>query len=60
MTDPLRRAFLAFGLLGLAACSSLEEEAQPTIDSLHTDEMEAAIQAAQPGKPAEAPPAKGM
>ena len=39
-----------------AACTTLEEEMQPVVDSLHTSEMNAAIEAAAPGKPPPAPP----
>lgn len=47
---------VALLVLALSGCSTLEEETQPVVDSLHTPEMEAAIRSAQPGQPAEAPP----
>jgi len=64
MTAPIARFRLASSatllLLGLAGCASLEEEMQPVVDSLHTDEMDAAIRSAQPGKPLESPPRQSM
>ena len=60
MTAPITRLYLAASLLALAGCASLEEEAQPVIDSLHTEQMEAAIRSAEPGKPMENPPRQSM
>ena len=61
MTASIARLLSAALLpLALSGCVSLEQEAQPVIDSLHTEEMEAAIRSAQPGKPLETPPRQSM
>jgi hypothetical protein len=56
MRPSIRSACLLF-TAALGACSSVPEEYQPIIDSLHTQEMEAAINAARQGdsRPAPAP-----
>ena len=57
---PFPRYLLAAAAL-VAACSSIPEEYQPIIDSLHTPEMEAAIRAArQPATPQRASRDEGM
>jgi hypothetical protein len=55
---PTARRIAAAVLIAAAstACTTLEEEMQPVVDSLHTSEMNAAIEAAAPGKPPPAPP----
>ena len=55
-----RRHFVALLLLALPACTTLEEEVQPTVDSLHTEQMDDAIRAAQSAKPPEPPPRQPM
>ena len=50
----------ALALVALGACTTLEEEMRPEVDSLHTEEMEAAIRSAQSSKPPEPPPKQPM
>jgi hypothetical protein len=55
------RSFLRLLLVSaLASCSSIPEEYQPVIDSLHTPEMEAAIHAARQADPRNPPPPENV
>ena len=47
MRPSIRSAILLVGAATVGACSTVPQEYQPIIDSLHTPEMEAAINAAR-------------